>query len=311
MISNNVYYIKNHIWWILKYFLTAKESIIHCHLADWRIRAIIGFMSLTGKKTVISIHGDSLKNSLVNTSWVKKKIIGFSLKRASFVIALNSKIRDLCLKLGVKPNRVKVIPSFIPPLILEGECNLIPSELWFFIKNHSPIISANASSIRVDEKGDTYGLNMCIESCIRLKKEYPKLGLIFCISKIEDFDYYSKIKDKIKKNEINENLFLLVGDYPFYPILKKSDIFVRPTTTDGDAISLREALYLKIPALASNVISRPRGTKLFSAGDISEMTIGIKRIFENYKIYKKKVEEISYIDYSQQIISIYKKLLSE
>jgi glycosyltransferase involved in cell wall biosynthesis len=48
-------------------------------------------------------------------------------------------------------------------------------------------------------------------------------------------------------------------------------VFVRPTLKDGDSISVREALVLGVPVVASRVGSRPPGTILFHPGNVEDM----------------------------------------
>lgn len=50
-------------------------------------------------------------------------------------------------------------------------------------------------------------------------------------------------------------------------LVKASNLFVRPTSADGDSISVREALALGVPVVASDAAARPPGTRLFRAGD--------------------------------------------
>ena len=58
-------------------------------------------------------------------------------------------------------------------------------------------------------------------------------------------------------------------DYPhsYFELLKHVDYFVRNTSTDGDALSVKEALYLNVPTLCSDVVDRPRGVRLFKYCD--------------------------------------------
>jgi glycosyltransferase involved in cell wall biosynthesis len=55
-------------------------------------------------------------------------------------------------------------------------------------------------------------------------------------------------------------------------LMSKSDLFVRPTYQDGDAISVREAVAAGVPVVASNVGTRPPGVALFRAGNVDELT---------------------------------------
>jgi glycosyltransferase involved in cell wall biosynthesis len=62
----------------------------------------------------------------------------------------------------------------------------------------------------------------------------------------------------------------LMGELPrqrALAIVAACDVFVRPTLADGDAISVREALALGRPVVASDVGARPAGVRLFPAGD--------------------------------------------
>jgi glycosyltransferase involved in cell wall biosynthesis len=82
-------------------------------------------------------------------------------------------------------------------------------------------------------------------------------------------------------------------------VIGACDVFVRPTLADGDAVSVREALWLERPVAASAVGYRPGGVALFPAGDPEEvaravlealargpspapMTDGVARVLELY-----------------------------
>ena len=48
-------------------------------------------------------------------------------------------------------------------------------------------------------------------------------------------------------------------------------MFVRATLADGDSTSVREALSLGVPVVASDIGTRPAGAILFPPGDVEEM----------------------------------------
>lgn len=305
--EKNVICINNLKSWLPKYFFFAKEDIIHYHTPNWILRIIFGLMSFLGKKTIISIHGESLNDSLKSAGWFRKKIIIFALKHTSFIIALNPKIKELALSIGVKSKNIEIIPSFIPPAVREEDIAEIPQEVWDFIDSHSPVISANAFRISYYNNQDLYGIDMCIDLCANLRQYYPKIGLVFCLPDIGDYEYFKKMKQRITEKGIENNFLFITEQYQFYPILMKSTVFVRPTNTDGDAVSIREALYFKVPAVASDAVLRPEGTILFKSRDIDEFTSKVKNVLDNYDLCKKRLETIDLENNFSRIMKIYQK----
>ena len=306
----NVKSITNPKKWILKYLFTSNEDIIHSHISDWRLRIIISLMSLIGKKSIISIHGENLKTSLKG-NYFKKMLIKISLKLSSAVVPVNTDIKDLCLSIGVKPGKIEVISPFIPPSIKDNEIKEIPQKIWNFINNHSPIISANAYKITFFNNQDLYGLDLCVNLCADLKKDYPNIGFVFSLPDIGDYTYFNKIKSIIIEKNIEKNFIFITEPYQFYPILMKSDIFVRPTNTDGDSVSIREALYLGVPVIGSDVISRPEGTIIFRNRNIDDFIKICKEVISNYDFYKNMVKSMELKENDEKILKLYYKIYNE
>ena len=301
--------IKNIKSWLPSYFMGAREDIIHLHCPSLPIRAIISLMGMLGRKTVITIHGASLEDSFSRGNWFKKQIIKFIMKQFSFIIVLNSKMEEFASSLGVKRKRLQCVPSFIPPIIKESEIDDVPKEVWFFLDSHKPTVLANASRIAFYNGEDLYGIDMCVDLCAALKQSYPKIGFVFCLPEISDYGYFEKIKQRIREKGIKENFLFQTKPCQMYPILKRSDLFVRPTNTDGYSISVAEAIYFKVPALASDVCPRPQGAILFKSRDINDLTLKAKDILDNYLFYKRQVEDIEFEDNTEKILGIYKQLI--
>ena len=129
-----------------------------------------------------------------------------------------------------------------------------------------------------------------------------------CLPDIGDYDYFNKMEQKIADKSIENNFLFVTQPYQIYPILMKSDIFVRPTNTDDDAVSVREALYFKIPLVASDVVPRPEGTILFKNRDINDFTLKVKDILDNYRWHKKRLEAVKVEDDAEKILGVYQKL---
>lgn len=60
--------------------------------------------------------------------------------------------------------------------------------------------------------------------------------------------------------------------------LRAGDVVVRSTSVDGDAITVREALALGVPVVASDTAFRPDGVILFRKGDVSDLMAKLTQV---------------------------------
>jgi glycosyltransferase involved in cell wall biosynthesis len=83
----------------------------------------------------------------------------------------------------------------------------------------------------------------------------------------------SEAEALIKESGVGDSLYL-VGDVHHelcLALMSRSSVFVRPTFRDGDSISVREALALGLPVVASDIGTRPAGTIVFEPGNVGEL----------------------------------------
>ena len=295
------------------HLLNSTEEIVHIHNSGANLKKMLPLFALLkfrGKKAIITYH--SLRDNVQHFNWFKRKAMQIIFDIASHYIVANPEIKMKLLSLGASAETISVIPAFLPPTITQQEIDKIPQEVLDFINSHSPVISAGAFRITFYEGQDLYGIDMCIELCANLKNSYPQIGFVFCLPNVGDYDYLSKMKREIRDKNIENNfLFITQPLDEVYPIWRKSDIFVRPTVSDGDAVSLREALYLKTPSVASDVVLRPKGTVLFKNRNMEDFVASIKMVWDNYDYYKAKVESIEVENGLNKILKVYSSLANK
>ena len=90
----------------------------------------------------------------------------------------------------------------------------------------------------------------------------------------------------------------------FVRLINHSDIVLRTTNTDGDALTIREALYFGKTVIASDVIGRPSGTKLFKNRDVDSLIEAISTLSANNDP-KMKEHVSSMDDYRNLYLNIY------
>lgn len=287
------------------YKIKRNISLIHYNIAGTITKNYIGFFNrfLFKKRTkLLTIHGDS-KGLFKNNG----KLIVKSLNSFDAIICVKQNDKECLLKQGISTD-IYEIPAFIPPTIKEKEIAEVSPDVWNFMNTHKPIVSANACKIVFYHGCDLYGIDMCIDLCVNLKRDYPRMGFVFCLPHIGEHEYFKKMEQRILRRGIDNNFFFNTKPSQLYPIIMKSDVFVRPSSTDGDAVSIREALYFKVPTVASDVVPRPAGTILFGNRDSDDFSSKAKNILNNYKSHKKKLESVEVESNFEKIMELYQSL---
>ncbi|NLT49322.1 MAG: glycosyltransferase [Ignavibacteria bacterium] len=285
-------------------------TIIHFHKKNWKYRALICLASKINRNLNIIFTLHSLREEIEKVPYLTNLYIKYIFKSNSRYIAVSEEIKRKIIKWGATEKKIAVIPAFLPPFIDQEDIKKIHGKIWEFLEKKSPIISANASKIQFFNNQDLYGLDISIELCSELVKKIPDLGFIFCLSDKGDEEYFNKLQQRIDDLKIRENFLFITNSLPFYPILMKSDVFIRPTNTDGDALSIREALYFKIQVISSDVVERPEGVILFRNRDLSDLVLKTMDILDKQEENKRMYQKENYENNVDKIIKEYDKLVS-
>jgi len=145
----------------------------------------------------------------------------------------------------------------------------------------------------------------------RLKNEvHENIAFIYVIPDIGHYDYYSEMIDLIAENNLKDNFYFYTKPVAYPAVIKLCDLFIRPTNTDGDALSIRESLLLRTPVIASDVCNRPKGTILFNNRNSDDLYDKVVHVRENYEKEMKNIENIEFEDNAMKIIDVYREVLN-
>ena len=243
---------------------------------------------LFGKKVIITLHGYGVRRSQPFRSIDK---LFFSL--AHKIILVNA---DIANRVSLQSDKVVVQHAFLPP-VMDAEPSL-PVRITGWLHEASAkrqvIICANASRLDMHNNQDLYGLDMCIEVMSRLRRKGLPVAFVFIVSSLENGDeVYNKNMATIKALGLDPHFLLLNERLSFVKLIEQCDIVLRPSNADGDALTVREGLYLGKSVLASNVVERPGGTALFNTRDMGDLEIQLEKMVRS-------------VDASQHRITTYK-----
>ena len=279
-----------------------KGDIIHFHVSALKNFGLAGIPLLFSNKRarkVITIHGGSFINNYLKSNWFQKIMIKFLLKRFDHIITVNKEQSDF-IKNELKVNvSISSIPAFLPPLYEED--SLIDNEIKSFKAIFNRIILTSGFMLKY------YGFDIIIEALEEIINEYLySAGLIIVSYTKEDINYKNKILEMIKDKE-NIKFYQNLTPADFATILKGSDIFIRATDRDGDAVSLREAIFFNKQVIASDCVKRPKGVILFKTMDKKDLKDKIKNVLDNPNLGRAINNE----NYYEELLDLYEMLISE
>lgn len=257
---------------ILKQF--HKYKVIHLHTSNVWLRLFLSIYSLLfNNKLILTYHGNLGRyNAFLN--WIDN----LSVKFTSVPIVLNQQSYKRAILIN---KNVRLVPAFIPPKEEISKENLfLAKESLFFKKKYNKVYCTNAFDVTFDKYGnEIYG----ISSLVELFNSLNEYGFIIS----DPSGNYKKYLLK-KKITINDNILILNYNHSFYSVLKLTDGFIRSTTTDGDSLSVKEALHLGKIVYCTDCIDRPKGVILFKTHDYKQLkNFLVKEDFLEY--FKKKI----------------------
>jgi glycosyltransferase involved in cell wall biosynthesis len=243
---------------------------------SWMIALACGIASQFGPGSTLTLHSGIAPQYMRTASRSMRRLIRFACVLHRQVICVNDEIASAVAELGIAMDQIRVAPAFLP---VSAPDVVVPMEIEAWLARHSPVLSS-VMFFRPE-----YGFELLVEAISQLRTRYPGIGGIVVGGDREE------ARGLVERRGLAETVFL-AGDLDHelcLAVMSRSDIFVRPTLRDGDSISVREALALGVPVVASDVGTRPEGARLFEAGDVDGF-VGIvaERLSEAFPSWAKE-----------------------
>ena len=269
--DENVYHPRS-VFALLRLVSSLKFDVLHLHIGgnvSRRVLALAFVCSFFGRnKSVLSLHSGAYPFTNEAQKASPNSIRGRIFRRFSRIIAVNEAIADVFRRYGVPVDRIKVISPY--SLRLPDEDVTVPKELADFCKQHSPLL------ISVGGLEKDYDPLFQIDAMKDALAEFPNTGLMI----VGDGSMRSDVEAAVAARGYAENI-LLAGNIEHVVtlhLINDADILLRTTLFDGDAISVREALFLNTPVIATDTGARPEGVHLIGIGDKGELIKKIKEV---------------------------------
>ena len=133
------------------------------------------------------------------------------------------------------------------------------------------MVSAYKVSFNAGQAKDDYGLDVAVDTFIDLATTEESLRLAVFIANSpasrSEIDYLQALEGRIGSACL-ENRFAVFIAEPLTPAFHLANcVYLRPTRTEGDSVSVREALDAGAPVIASDIVARPEAVKTVKIGE--------------------------------------------
>ena len=242
--------LRHQFRWFLKYFFTADEKLIYV-FSD---RPTVLFLAYSlklfrGKSYILRFGTERVLRTLTHSGPLGRWMARVAIRHADQIVAVSPHLLQEIGKIGIPAERIHVIPGFIPPPDLSAEP---PRKVIDFCKQHSPVLAANGQ-VRKFAGQDMYGMDLLVEVLKDLRKDYPQVGLTLSLYGTEILpEEFAEFQRRVAAEDLSNRILIRTEPHEFWPVLKYADLFLRPTRTEGDSSSIREAIFLGVPVIASD-----------------------------------------------------------
>ena len=250
----------------------------------WLASVFAALTSLQGRRLVISFVGGAFPDFIGTLSPVKRWWARRTLRRANALIACNDEIADALESLDVRTPLHRITNSF--PMSAEGAP--LPDDVAAFVEAHSPVVSTTGAA------APEYGLTGAVRGVSAARREFPDVGFVVVLTRYGTGEHEAEIMRVIEEEELDGNV-LVTRELPdFTTLLAASDAFLRSALVDGDSMSVREALALGLPTVASDTAFRPEGVVKYRKDDVGDMaqklTFAFRRGTADAKLAREESE---------------------
>ena len=241
--------------------------LIHTHSTDSLLRIFFAILGFFRNNIYLHIQGDSLTNYL-DRGHLGSNIMKLLIRNLN-ILACNS---ELVEKIGAyNPRSITEIDAYIPPRYDPDLLNDFLEKYGSFYKNDRFVFSMTGwFDYYLGEY--LYGYDLAVRALKRFIDDGKRVSMVISINGIRSEELYNSFLEFIRQNGLEEYVLMIHEDLPeAWPLFLASQLFLRPTNTDGAAVSIKEALWADLPVIASDCVVRPPEVTLFKNRSVDDL----------------------------------------
>jgi glycosyltransferase involved in cell wall biosynthesis len=234
-------------------------SVVHYHHANWLTLIAAAIARRPGYGTwIATFHGARIDWSLGSRAPGIAMLTRWAMGRFDRIIAVSDAVAEnIRQQTG---STVILSPAYLP------------STDWRRDDSESgPTAVVAAYRVASKSSEDLYGLDIAIAVFVAASACLPSLRLKMYLAQEPASHracrYLDEVLRPLRDAKLQDRFTLHVGA-ELTSAFQPGAVYLRTTRTDGDAVSIREALDAAIPVLASDVVQRPAGVVPLQLDDV-------------------------------------------
>jgi glycosyltransferase involved in cell wall biosynthesis len=259
---------------------------------------------------VLSLHNERFPAELGRLGALRRRRALAQLRRLHCVVVDSEHSLELARGLWGAGVEMRVIPEFIapgavPPLEHPALCALR--------RRSTLLLASNAWRLCMHEGQDLYGLDLAVETVRRLVHDHGlDVGLAFLLPGGEAGDasgYLARMRRLIADLRLEQRVLIVTDPIEEASSLwREADVVLRATNTDGNSLSVLEALAVGTPVVASDCVPRPEGALLFRTRDPGDLTEKTAAVLHDLPAWRARVSALDGHDHADAFARLYGEL---
>lgn len=257
---------------LVRLLLKLDYDILHLHVGGditRRVLALIFVCSFFRRgRNVLSFHSGGYPETPEGRAASRNSFRGWLFGRFARIIAVNQRIAEVFRRYAVRDDDIAVIHPYVERA---PDPNVtVPPHLAEFAEKHRPFL------LTVCLLEPEYDLFMQVDAMEKVLEKCPDAGLMI----VGSGSLRDRLEQAIAAKPYRDRI-LLTGDVEHavtLHLINNCDILLRTTLFDGDAIAVREALFLGKPVIATDNGMRPDGVYLVPINDAEALVTKIAEL---------------------------------
>ncbi len=292
--------------WVVWHLLFAPKAIVHFHNFSPNNLYLYALLGLR-HTTILTLHNERFLDEIARCGGLQRRLMARAFNRLGCVIAVNDSCATLAQQIVKDGAKVRVVTGFIRPQ--ETNRGSVPPVISDLRKQHRFLLASHAYKLAFLNGCDLYGLDLLIELTYRLVRTHGlDVATVVLLPNRGDERYYLKLLSLARELGVEERFRIVdKATEEAVPLWSIANVMVRATNTDGESLSIMEALACGTPVIASDCVRRHPAVNLFRTRDVDDLESVAFRLLSDIEAARGRVQDIPLKDGAPDLIALYEE----